>query len=90
MIALNKAIAAAFAISHETALAQLQEIEGLENYYLYPIALGEMYFELRKKEEAKKWYEKGLALSPSPMEQKLVQSKIANCLPTQTSQHAKN
>ena len=90
VIALNKAIAAAFAISHETALAQLQEIEGLENYYLYPIALGEMYFELRKKEEAKKWYEKGLALSPSPMEQKLVQSKIANCLPTQTSQHAKN
>jgi predicted negative regulator of RcsB-dependent stress response len=49
-----------------------------------------MNFELRKKEEAKKWYEKGLALSPSPMEQKLVQSKIANCLPTQTSQHAKN
>ena len=79
IIALNKAIASAYAISKQNALCELLEIKGLDNYYLYHTSLGEIYFELNDKQEAKKFYEKALHLTSSHPVRQLLISKIGNC-----------
>ena len=79
IVALNKAIACGYAIDKQTALEQLTLIRGLENYYLYHTAVGELYFELNKNEEAKKYFQTALALTTSKQEQQLLQKKIENC-----------
>ena len=79
IIALNKAISSAYAISKQNALTQLLEIKGLESYYLYHTSLGEIYFELNEKEKAKEFYQKALHLTNSRQEQQLLMSKITNC-----------
>jgi RNA polymerase sigma factor (sigma-70 family) len=78
-VLLNKAIAASYAVSSEEALKQLESLSGLENYYLYHTALGEVYFSLQQKMLAKAHYEKGLSLTRSAAEQQLLQEKIAAC-----------
>ena len=83
VIELNKAIASSYVFDKGYALEQLQQIRGLENYYLYYASIGEVYFELNKKEEAKKYYEKALKLTTSKKEQQLIAEKIQNCLPHQ-------
>jgi RNA polymerase sigma-70 factor (ECF subfamily) len=79
IVALNKAIAAGYAIDTETSLEELTRIEGLENYYLYYTAIGEAYFEQGDKEKAMKFYSKALALTVSQAEHQLIESKIAAC-----------
>jgi RNA polymerase sigma factor (sigma-70 family) len=79
IVALNKAIASAYAISRENALNELLKIKGLEKYYLYYASTGEMYFDLNKKEEAKVYFEKALHLTASLSEQQLLQEKIRKC-----------
>jgi RNA polymerase sigma factor (sigma-70 family) len=76
IIALNKAIAASYAVDKQTALEQLLQIKGLEKYYLYHTALGELYFEWGRKEEACAYYQKALSLTSSLAEQQLLQEKI--------------
>ena len=53
--------------------------KGLENYYLYHTSIGEMYFEVDQKQEARKWYEIALRLTTSLQEQQLLQAKIRHC-----------
>lgn len=79
IIALNKAIASAYAITKEAALDQLLKIKGLENYHFYYTSLGEIYYELQNKEQAKKFYETALQLTTSKQEKKLLKNKILNC-----------
>jgi len=79
IVALNKAIASAYAISKENALDQLLQIKGLENYYLYHTSIGEIYYELHDKSNAKKFYERALHLTASRPQQQLLISKINNC-----------
>ncbi len=79
IVALNKAIASAYAISKENALHQLLQIKGLENYYLYHTSIGEIYYELQNKDKAKKFYEAALHLTTSRQEQQLLIAKISNC-----------
>ena len=79
IIALNKAIASAYAISNQNALSQLLRIKGLDNYYLYHTSIGEIYFELKERQKAKHHYEKALHLTDSRPEQQLLLSKINNC-----------
>src|SRR4030095_4182394 len=62
-VALNKGIAASYAISKEAALVELKQIKGLENYYLYHTAIGEIYFDLHRKKDARVYYEKALSLT---------------------------
>jgi RNA polymerase sigma-70 factor (ECF subfamily) len=81
VIELNKAIASSYVFDKGYALEQLQQIRGLENYYLYYASIGEVYFELNKMEEAKKYYEEALKLTTSKQEQQLIAEKIQNCLP---------
>ncbi len=78
-VALNKAIAASYAISKEDALAELQQIKGLENYYLYHTAIGEIYFDLHCNKDAQYYYQKALSLTRSLAEQQLLQEKIKAC-----------
>jgi RNA polymerase sigma factor (sigma-70 family) len=80
IIELNKAIASSYVFDKGFALEQLQQIKGLENYYLYYTSIGEVYFELNNKTEAKRYYESALKLTTSKQEQQLIAGKIQNCL----------
>ncbi|MBD0278117.1 MAG: sigma-70 family RNA polymerase sigma factor [Flavisolibacter sp.] len=82
IVALNRAIAAAYAVNKETALHQLLQIKDLEHYYLYHTALGEVYFELGNKEQAKEHYRKALQLTTSRQEQHLLHDKMNQCAGT--------
>jgi len=79
IIAMNKAIASAYAINKQNALTELQKIKGLENHHLYYASLGEIYFDLENKPEAKKFFKKALELTSSTYEQQLLISKIGLC-----------
>jgi predicted RNA polymerase sigma factor len=79
IVALNKAIASAYAISRENALNELLNIKGLEKYYLYHASAGEIYFELDRKEEAKRYFRQALRLTNSISEQQLLLEKISRC-----------
>lgn len=79
VIALNKAIASAYAVSKQAAFDSLMAIRGLENHYLYYASLGEICFGLDKKEEAKKYFGKALLLTVSKSEQLLLNEKIVQC-----------
>ena len=79
VVAMNKAIASAYAISKQNALTELHQIKGLEQHHLYYASIGEIYFELHNKEEAKRFYQRALELTSSGHEQQLLVSKIKNC-----------
>jgi len=79
VVAMNKAIASAYAVSKQNALAELKEIKGLEKYYLYHTSIGDIYYELHNKQEAKRSYETALHLTTSQQEQQLLMSKIGSC-----------
>ena len=79
VVALNKAIAAAYAVDTQTALDQMLAIKNLEHYYLYYTSIGEMYYELNQKESAKKYFQKAFSLTHSKKEQELLLFKIEKC-----------
>jgi RNA polymerase sigma-70 factor (ECF subfamily) len=79
VVAMNKAIASAYAISKEKALEELQQIKGLEHHHLYYASLGEMYFDLEQKDIAKKCFEKAYDLTNSQTEKQLMKEKISMC-----------
>lgn len=79
VVAMNKAIASAYAINKQNALNELQQIKGLEHHHLYYASIGEIYFELQNKIEAKKFYQKALKFTTSAYDQQLLISKINNC-----------
>jgi RNA polymerase sigma factor (sigma-70 family) len=79
VVAMNKAIASAYSINKQNALNELQQIKGLEHHHLYYASIGEIYFEMENKEEAKKFYQKALQLTTSGLEQQLLINKISNC-----------
>jgi RNA polymerase sigma factor (sigma-70 family) len=80
IIALNKAIAASYAVDKDTALKELMDIRGLEKYYLYYTAIGEVYFEWGRKKEACSYYQKASALTSSLVERRLLQEKMEQCV----------
>ncbi|HMK20272.1 MAG TPA: sigma-70 family RNA polymerase sigma factor [Chitinophagaceae bacterium] len=79
IVAMNKAIASSYAISKENALKELQQIKGLEDHHLYYTSIGEIYFDLENKPEAKKFFEKALELTSSGYDQQLLITRISNC-----------
>ena len=80
IVAMNKAIAAAYAAGRENALEQLLKIKELDNYHIYHTSLGEIYFDLNRKTEAKKEYEIAYKLTTSKPEQELLAGKIKACV----------
>lgn len=49
----------------------------LESKYLFPAVLGELYRHSNKKDEAKKFLERAIGLTHSPLEKKLLQKKLS-------------
>ena len=60
VVAMNKAIASAYAISKQKALEELHQIKGLEQHHLFYATIGEMYFGLNQKQNAKWRFQKAL------------------------------
>jgi RNA polymerase sigma-70 factor (ECF subfamily) len=79
VVAMNKAIAAAYAFGSREALEELLQIRGLEQYYLYHTSLGEMFANIKQFQEARISFEKALRLAPNGRERELVQLKMAAC-----------
>jgi len=79
IVAMNKAIASAYAISKQKALEELQQIKGLEHHHLYYASIGEMYFDLQQTENAKACFEKAYQLTNSQTEKQLLLEKIGMC-----------
>lgn len=79
VVALNKAIASAYAVSRQHAIEELKRIKGLEKHHLYFASLGEIYLELDERKSAKDCFEKALYLTTSQKEQQLLRHKIARC-----------
>ena len=80
VVALNAIIARAYAGNKPMALQELLELKGLENYYIYFTAVGELYYECGQATEAKTFFEKALQLTTSRQEQQLLNDKIKKCL----------
>lgn len=79
VVALNKAIASAYAIGKEKAIEELKAIKGLEQHYLYYATLGEIHFTLNHKREARGYFEQALNKTNSMAEIQLLKDKIASC-----------
>ncbi len=79
VVAMNKAIASAYAVGKEEALEALMQIKGLEQHHLYHASIGELLFELKNNALAKKHFEKALSLAPSLPEQSLLLSRVVLC-----------
>lgn len=79
IVAMNKAIASAYAISPQAALASLLQIKELNNHHIYNASLGEIYFDLQNNATAKHYFEKAMQLTPSQTEKQLLLKKIGLC-----------
>lgn len=79
VVAMNKAIASAYAIGRQHALQQMQRINGLEQHHLYHASLGELYWELGNREAARNCFSTALALTLSPAERELLARKRDRC-----------
>jgi RNA polymerase sigma factor (sigma-70 family) len=79
VVSMNKAIAAAYALSPQKGLEELQAVEGLQQQHLYHASLGEMYFETGNRLKAKHHFEEALRLTASLAERQLLQEKIKGC-----------
>ena len=79
IVAMNKAIAAAYAIGFEVALKELKGIKGLEKHPAYLASLGEVYFELGDLNNAKAKFKLAIDSTNSEPVKALFRSKINNC-----------
>jgi len=79
VVAMNRAVASGYAINKEKALEELLMIKGLEKHHLYYACIGEMYFELGQKENARIAFEKAFALTESVTERLFLKGKIGGC-----------
>lgn len=79
IVAMNKAIAAAYTFNTQEALRELLRIEGLERHHLYHAAIGEMYLDMHDHARAKTHFETALGLTRSASVRQLLQQKINGC-----------
>ncbi len=79
VVAMNKAIASAYAINKQHAIDELNQINGLENHYLYFAALGELYLDIAEHIKAKEYFEKAIRLTTSSSEKQLLMEKMGLC-----------
>jgi len=80
LIALNRLIAIAETEGPEKALSlvhQIEKIETIKEYYLYPATLGEWHRQLGDVETAKKYFEQAIELTQSNAEKNFLKKKIA-------------
>jgi RNA polymerase sigma factor (sigma-70 family) len=78
VVALNRAIAIAELQGAEAGIQSIkaiEQIDGLQKYYLYHATLGELYTRLNEKEKAFECLSNALKLTSSPAEKKLLGAK---------------
>ncbi|MBA9079857.1 tetratricopeptide repeat protein [Rufibacter quisquiliarum] len=76
MVALNRAIAVAECDGLEAGIALLLEMkEEASHYYLYHLALGDLYVRTQQTARAKACYQTALRLTSSPARQQIIQQK---------------
>jgi RNA polymerase sigma-70 factor (ECF subfamily) len=81
IVQLNRAIATGYAISPQDGLRALQEINDLEDHYLYYAALGDFYAKVGDVSKARVSYERAVILTRSNAEKNLLQSKLTKMSP---------
>jgi RNA polymerase sigma-70 factor (ECF subfamily) len=79
VILLNRAIALSQVQGPENALAQVTEMEGMDNYYLYHATLGELYLQTGDKIDAALHFQKAMELTSSRAERELLEVKLERC-----------
>jgi RNA polymerase sigma-70 factor (ECF subfamily) len=78
VIALNRAIAIAELHGAEAGIQSIkaiEQIDGLQKYYLYHATLGELYARMNEKEKAFEFLSNAIKLTSSPTEKKLLSAK---------------
>ena len=78
VVALNRAIAIAELHGAEAgiqSIKKIEQIDGLQKYYLYHATLGELYARMNEKEKAFEFLSNALKLTSSPAEKKLLSAK---------------
>ncbi len=80
IVAMNKGIASAYAISKQHALEELHKINGLHTHHLYFASLGEIYLDMKEPEKAKQQFERALLLTTSISEKQFLAEKIGLCI----------
>ncbi|WP_258104538.1 RNA polymerase sigma factor [Marinoscillum sp. MHG1-6] len=78
VVALNKAIAAGYALGYETALQEISAIDGLYGNPVYQVSLGEIYHKLGQMDLARKHYEIALNITASEAVRQLIQNKLSD------------
>lgn len=79
MVALNKAIAAGFAVSPARAIEELEQITTLSTHHLYHAALGQARLNQGQPLRARTHFEEALRHCAGAHEQQLLQLKIRDC-----------
>ncbi|MBC7902692.1 MAG: hypothetical protein H7Y27_04690, partial [Gemmatimonadaceae bacterium] len=80
VVALNRSVAALYAFDGHVALGEIQLITGLENFYLFHAAMGEILTALGRKKDAITAFEHAASLTASEAELQLLREKISGCL----------
>jgi RNA polymerase sigma factor (sigma-70 family) len=79
---LNRAVALSFVHGIPEAINAIHKIsnkEKLDEYYLLPATLGEMYYRMNEKEKAGGFFKQAIALTKSQAEKKLLERKLQRC-----------
>lgn len=79
IVAMNKAIACAYAVGFDEALKELRAINGLEKHPVYLTSLGEIHFELGDVLSAKESFRLAMQYTDSEPVKILLSEKIDNC-----------
>lgn len=80
IIALNRLVALAMTDAIREAFAELQELEGLEDYYLYHATYADFASRLGDTETAIAGYERALKLTSNQVEARFLQNKLAEII----------
>lgn len=79
VVALNRAVAIAMADGAERGLLLLDELDGLDGYYLYHAARADLLRRMAIMEAARQAYSRAYALCPNPAERAYLLRRMAEC-----------
>lgn len=79
IFALNRAVALAMVAGWQAGIDALNEITGLDGYYLLPATFGALHARAGNRQTAADCFRRALALTSSPVEQRFLTRKLAEC-----------
>jgi len=81
VFALNRAVALAMVRGTDAGLQALEDIKGLDDYYMLLATYGELYERSRLPHQASDYYQRALALTQNAAEQNFLKKKLSNLEP---------